>query len=107
MFEPKRDLLLLAHFCQNPHEESHSQCLSGACFAPQGQMRGMIIPQNRSKMPAQLGHFFAADIGVEYLLKHLQLFRMDQLLIVKIASVHDNVMACDVLHFIEQLVLDV
>lgn len=107
MLKAKRDLLLLAHLRQNTHEETHGQCLSGACFTPQGQMGGMIIIQNGSKMPTQLGHFIIADIGVEYLLKHLKLLRMNQLFIIKIASVHNDVMACYVLHFIEQLGLNV
>ena len=73
MLQPKGNLLLAAHLGENTHEESHGECLASASLAPKGKMGRVVALQNRSKMPAQLGHLFAADVCIEDFLQYLEL----------------------------------
>jgi hypothetical protein len=84
------NVFFLAHLGKEVQEITQRERFAGACFAPDGQMAGMITPQNAGKVAGEFLDFGIPDIGIEYLLKDTELFGTNELLIVEKTPILDN-----------------
>jgi hypothetical protein len=78
------------HLGQELKKIQESQRLACSRLAPDCQMAGVVISEDRCEMTAQFLDFGVPDSGIEDFVKDVQLFRLDELLILKITSVLDH-----------------
>ena len=84
------NLAATTHLGQKLEKVHQGQRLACARLAPDRQMAGMVVSEDRSEMTAELFDFCVSNAGVENLVEDVQLFGLDELLVFEITSVLDH-----------------
>ena len=84
------NLARVTHLGQKLEEVHERQRLACARLAPDRQMAGVVVSEDRCEMTAEFLDFCVSNAGVEDFLKDVQLFGLDELLIFEITSVLDH-----------------